>query len=199
MLSEITCSIHVAEQYLYSFDGAVFTTPRFSFSIFHLCFNLAPVFSARHPARKDRNRASLRACSPFYNRRGRETKTSSDASDEAPERARKDTSEEAKLHLCGSAILCAFPVEFLRLPSDASHVRGGGLGETALPRGNSVLPRRFESLRLALAATLYQKSGLLTEISRRDFSAAGLSGLSLPDAPCEHTTIRASTTNLTNN
>ena len=44
---------------------------------------------------------------------------------------------------------------------------------------------------------LYQKSGLLTEISRRDFSAAGLSGLSLPDAPCEHTTIRATAANLT--
>ena len=94
---------------------------------------------------------------------------------------------------------CVFPVKFLRLSSDASHVRGGGLGETALPRGNSVLPRRFESLRLALAATLYQKSGLLTEISRRDISAAGLSGLSLPDAHYEHTSIRASTTNLTKN
>ena len=44
---------------------------------------------------------------------------------------------------------------------------------------------------------LYQKAGLLTEISRRDFSAAGLSGLSLPDAPCEHTTIRATAANLT--
>ena len=44
---------------------------------------------------------------------------------------------------------------------------------------------------------LYQKSGLLTEISRRDLSAAGLSGLSLPDAPCEHTTIRATAANLT--
>ena len=90
-------------------------------------------------------------------------------------------------------------MKFLRLPFDASHVRGGGLGETALPRGNSVLPRRFESLRLALAATLYQKSGLLAEISRREISAAGLSGLSLPDARYEHTNIRASTTNLTKN
>ena len=44
---------------------------------------------------------------------------------------------------------------------------------------------------------LYQKSGLLTEISRRDFSAVGLSGLSLPDAPCEHTAIRATAANLT--
>ena len=87
--------------------------------------------------------------------------------------------------------------KFLRLPFDASHVRGGGLGETALPHGNSILPRRFESLRLALALTLYQKSGLLTEISRRGISAAGLSGLSLPDALYEHTNIRASATNLT--
>ena len=99
--------------------------------------------------------------------------------------------------MCGSAILCAFPVEFLRLPSDASHVRVPGYFSSPFPRGNSVLPRRFESLRLALALTLYQKSGLLTEISRRETSAAGLSGLSLPDAPCEHTTIRATAANLT--
>ena len=67
----------------------------------------------------------------------------------------------------------------------------------ALPAREFYLPRRFESLRLALAYTLYQKSGLLTEISRRDLSAAGLSGLSLPDARYEHTSIRASATNLT--
>jgi len=79
------------------------------------------------------------------------------------------------------------PCEVSQAFTDASHVRGSGLGETALPRGNSILPRRFESLRLALALTLYQKSGLLTEISRRDISAAGLSGLSLPDA---HTPLR---------
>ena len=34
----------------------------------------------------------------FRHRRGRETKTSSDASREAPERARKDTPKEVKLH-----------------------------------------------------------------------------------------------------
>ena len=44
-----------------------------------------------------------------------------------------------------------------------------------------------------------KKSGLLTEISRRDFSAAGLSGLSLPDARYEHTSIRANAANLTKN
>ena len=47
-------------------------------------------------------RASLRACAPFCNRRGRETKTSSDASQEAPERARKDTPKEVKLQYEGS-------------------------------------------------------------------------------------------------
>ena len=36
-------------------------------------------------------------------------------------------------------LLCVFQVKFLRLSSDASHGRGGGLGETALPRGKSVL------------------------------------------------------------
>ena len=44
---------------------------------------------------------------------------------------------------------------------------------------------------------LYQKIRPATEISRRDFPAAGLSGLSLPDAPCEHTSIRPSAANLT--
>lgn len=44
---------------------------------------------------------------------------------------------------------------------------------------------------------IIQKSGLLTEISRREISAAGLSGLSLPDARYERTNIRASAANLT--
>ena len=87
---------------------------------------------------------------------GGKRKTSSDASNEAPERARNDASKEAKLHGLAVSSSRVIPMKFLRLPFDASHVRGGGLGETALPRGNSDLPRRFESLRLALAATLYQ-------------------------------------------
>ena len=51
------------------------------------------------------------------------------------------------------------------------------------------------------AFELYQISAGLPRIpiSRRDLSAAGLSGLSLPDAPCEHTTIRATAANLTKN
>ena len=89
-------------------------------------------------------------------RRGRKTKTSSDASDEAPERAQKDTSKEVKLHWIAVSSSCAFRVKFLRLSSDASHVRVPGYCSSPFPRGNSILPRRFESLRLALAATLYQ-------------------------------------------
>ena len=88
---------------------------------------------------------------PGRHRKRRETKTSSDASNEAPERARNDTSKEAKLHGLAVSSSRVIPMKFLRLPFDASHVRGGGLGETALPRGNSVLPRRFELLLLALA------------------------------------------------
>ena len=68
----------------------------------HPYFNRASLYSARHPTRKDRSLASLRACAPFCNRRGRETKTSSDASQEAPERARKDTPKEVKLQYEGS-------------------------------------------------------------------------------------------------
>ena len=41
---------------------------------------------------------SLRAGALFRHRRGRKTETSSDASDEAPERARNDTPKEVKLH-----------------------------------------------------------------------------------------------------
>ena len=89
-------------------------------------------------------------------------------------------------------------MEFLRLPFDASHVRVPGYFSSPFPRGNSVLSWRFEIAPVPLlTAILYQKSGLLTEISRRDISAAGLSGLSLPDAHYEHTSIRANATNLT--
>ena len=38
------------------------------------------------------------ACAPLQTSAGRKTKTSSDASREAPERARKDTPKEVKLH-----------------------------------------------------------------------------------------------------
>ncbi len=43
-----------------------------------------------------------KACALFRHRRGRKTETSSDASDEAPERARKDATKEVKLHCEGS-------------------------------------------------------------------------------------------------
>ena len=88
---------------------------------------------------------------PFQTSAGRKTETSSDASDEAPERARKDAPKEAKLHYEGSCpFFCVFPVKFLRLPSDASHVRGNGFAKP-LPRGKSICRRdpgvrpRFDS------------------------------------------------------
>ena len=67
---------------------------------------------------------------------GRETETSSDASDEAPERARKDTPEEARLLLTRQCLSCAsLQVKFLRLSRDASHVRrdGGHAGCVTFP------------------------------------------------------------------
>ena len=57
--------------------------------------------------------------------------------------------------------------------------------------GSKLLPFRLDG------GIIPKKSGLLTEISRRDFSAADLSGLSLPDAHYEHTSIRARRENLT--
>lgn len=71
---------------------------------------------------------------PGRHRKRRKTKTSSDASREAPERARKDTPKEAKLHYEGSCpFFCVFPVKFLRLPSDASQVRRGWATVLRLP------------------------------------------------------------------
>lgn len=88
---------------------------------------------------------SPRACALDRYRKRRKTKTSSGASDEAPERARKDTPKEAKLHYEGShPSLCVFPVKFLRLPSDASQVRGSDPArEIYLPPRSGDAPFRF--------------------------------------------------------
>ena len=66
-------------------------------------------------------------------RRGRKTETPSDASDEAPERAQKDTPKEANCIIGQLTLLCVFQVKFLRLPSDASHVRRGGGRDGRVP------------------------------------------------------------------
>ena len=89
-------------------------------------------------------------------------------------------------------------VKFLRLSRDASHVRGGGFIETALPRGKSVLPRRFGAIPFRLDSNIIPQIQACGRNYRTcDDSAAGLSGLSLPDALCEHTSIRANAANLT--
>ena len=94
---------------------------------------------------------------------GKKQDTSSDASQEAPERARKDTPQEAKLQYEGSypsvrlykhsfsGFLATRPMSAGRM---AAHPE---CAPYRSPRGKSVLPRRFEWLRLALVATLYQK------------------------------------------
>ena len=104
----------------------------------------------------------------FRHRRGRKTKTSSDASDEAPERARKDAPKEVKLH--ESSIL------FSRLSGKVSRASirrfpwPQGRGATSAPspvwsrharpslRGKSVAAAIRGKPLFALAEMVYQKS-----------------------------------------
>ena len=72
-------------------------------------------------------------------RRGQKTETSSDASDEAPERAQKDTPKEANCIIGQLTLPCVFQVKFLRLPSDASHVRSIGYSSSPHCAGNLAL------------------------------------------------------------
>ena len=142
----------------------------------------------------------------YRHRRGRKTETSSDASQEAPERARKDTPEEARLLLGGSAFSVrlykrSFSGFLATLPMAAG---GGHAGRVTLPlRGKSVLPQRFGSLHFALACLVYHKIRPTGGKSRRrrmahaHFFRRRPPGLSQPDAPCEHPDIRARAENLT--
>jgi len=78
------------------------------------------------------------------------TNASSDASREAPERAREDTSKEAKLRFQGSCPFVRLPVKFLRLSRDApataeaaaSHRAGYmSVERTRVPSGTHSLPQ----------------------------------------------------------
>ena len=99
------------------------------------------------------------ACALFRHRRGRETKTSSNASREAPERARKDTPKEANCISRAASLLCVFPVKFLRLSRDASHVRGGDYGCSPPARAGNLFRLNDLDLRPSRldSGILYQK------------------------------------------
>ena len=96
------------------------------FTIFIASFLFLPrvLLSSRRPKTHKTCTALLPSgLRPIGHQGRRETETSSGASDEAPERALKDATEGGKLHYEGSVLFVRLSVEFLRLPSDASHVR----------------------------------------------------------------------------
>lgn len=135
---------------------------------------------------------------PFQTSEGRKTETSSDASREAPERARKDTPKEVKLHkgsypsvrlsgVVSQAFLRRVPspqgcATVLRLP--AREICFITAAPTFIPA-----PQRFP--------IIPQNQACGGKRRTYGFAAADLSGLSLPDAPCEHTDIRGKPKNLT--
>lgn len=108
----------------------------------------------------------------FRHRRGRKTKTSSDASDEAPERARNDAPKEVKLHEgsilfsrhsgeVSQASIRRFPCPRRRSVSSKPPCR------TAMERrpyraGNLFAATIRGTPLFALAKIVYQKSGLRT-------------------------------------
>ena len=133
----------------------------------------------------------------FRHRRGRKTKTSSDASQEAPERARKDTPKEANCISRAASLLCVFTSvvsqAFLRrVPSPQ------GLGYCSSPPcAGNLFCHGGIGIHPCPAMAPYYTTNLVYGGKRRTygFAAADLSGLSLPDAPCEHTDIRGNPKN----
>ena len=130
--------------------------------------------------------------------------TSSDTSREVPERTHKDTTKEARLHegsvlplrLCKSWILRSFSRRF---PCPRFAV-GGGRGATALPlRAREICfaaaiwipPFRFGVFSIPKNKACGRKLSRSESLRRRP------PGLSQPDAPYEHTDIRAKAENLT--
>ena len=120
-------------------------------------------------------------------RRGRKTETSSDASQEAPERARKDTPKEVKLHEGSYPSVRLYKRSFSGFLATLPMAAGsGGRGATALPTVATsatapareiCLPLRFGFLLFALAILVYQKIRPAGENCRgANLSAAGRPG-----------------------
>ena len=96
-------------------------------------------------------------------------------------------------------LLCVFPVKFLRLSRDASQVRRGWATDLRLPAREICFVTAASAFTPAPQRLHIVPQNQVCGEKRRTygFAAADLSGLSLPDAPCEHTTIRATAANLT--
>ena len=142
---------------------------------------------------------SPKAFASSSNQRGRKTKTSSDASQEAPERARKDTPKEANCISRAASLLCVFTSvvsqAFLRrIPCP----QGCGYCSSPPCAGN-LFYHCGTGIHPCPAMASYYTTNQVCDGKRRTygFAAADLSGLSLPDAPCEHTDIRGKPKNLT--
>ncbi len=118
------------------------------------------------------DRVFLRACALFQTSAGRKTKTSSDASQEAPERARKDTPKEVKLQYEGSypsvrLYKHSFSGFLATRPMSAGMAARSVIAPYRSPRGKSDLPTR----RLAPRLRQYysKKSDLRTKFSQMNF------------------------------
>ena len=96
-------------------------------------------------------------------------------------------------------LLCVFPVKFLRLSRDASQVRRGWATDLRLPAREICFVTAASAFTPAPQRLHIVPQNQVCGEKRRTygFAAADLSGLSLPDAPCEHTDIRGKPKNLT--
>jgi len=110
----------------------------------HYHFSLLTPFYFEDPPPSAQDRrmvhlASLRACALSRHRRKQKTETSSDASDVAPERARKDATKEVKLHCEGShPSFASFRWSFSGFhPTLPMSAENGVRGAPALPFGHA--------------------------------------------------------------
>ena len=96
-------------------------------------------------------------------------------------------------------LLCVFPVKFLRLSRDASQVRRDWATVLRLPAREICFITAAPAFIPAPQRLHIVPQNQVCGEKRRTygFAAADLSGLSLPDAPCEHTDIRGKPKNLT--
>ena len=96
-------------------------------------------------------------------------------------------------------LLCVFPVKFLRLSRDASQVRRGWATDLRLPAREICFVTAASAFTPAPQRLHIVPQNQVCGEKRRTygFAAADLSGLSLPDSPCEHTDIRGKPKNLT--
>ena len=157
--------------------------------------SLCPIFSriiTRHLCELKPHVVLLGACAPFQTSEGRKTKTSSDASQEAPERARKDTPKEVN---CTRAVtlLCVFPsvvsqAVLRRVPCPQGWRSRGDRptrcrGKRDHPCAGNLFASAIRGTPLfALAEIVYQKSGLRTRRLDKNQDEPGFRQTSRPQA-----------------